>query len=283
MDQSKRPWFLKKMGHVALGVTDVDQSIDFYTRVCNLVMVERDGDGTAYLRSQFEHHALELHPSSKAQLNHIAYETHSDDLTEQLKEWLEEKGVTVTEAPLEPGRLGKSIRFQDPNGTWIEVYRALERLEGIFSSGPYKIDGLGHLTLLNKNIEKIEEFYRETACFRLSDRRADKGAWMRCNANHHAIAFLPSDHTNLHHHAYELKSWEEIKHACDWFARQGVPIASGPLRHGVGNNIAIYIKDPDGFFVEYYCEMEQIDDHEDHIREHVPFVDVWGQVKKGVR
>ncbi|QGS68202.1 hypothetical protein CV093_04980 [Oceanobacillus sp. 143] len=273
----------KENGSRFIGVTDMDRSIDFYTRVCNLVMVEQDADGTAYLRSQFEHHALELRPSSVARLDHIAYETHSDAQTEQLKLWLEKKGVEVTEAPPEPGRLGKAIRFQDPNGTWIEVYRSLERLEGIFSSGPFKINGLGHLTLLNKNIEEIEPFYREVACFRLSDRRADNGAWMRCNADHHAIAFLPAENTTLHHHAYELESWNEMKRACDWFARQGIPVASGPMRHGIGNNIAIYIKDPDGFFVEYYCEMEQIDDGEDHIREHKPFVDVWAQVKKGVR
>jgi len=32
---------------------------------------------------------------------------------------------------------------------------------------------------------------------------------------------------------------------------------------GPGNNIAVYCRDPDGFRIEFYCEMEQIDDDED--------------------
>ena len=81
----------------------------------------------------------------------------------------------------------------------------------------------------------------------------------------------------LHHHAYDVGDWEQIKYVLDWMFKQGVPVEAGPLRHGPGNNITVYVRDPDGVRVEYYCELEQFHDDEDHIREFFPRFNLWLQ------
>jgi catechol 2,3-dioxygenase-like lactoylglutathione lyase family enzyme len=261
------PGPLKRIGHVALGVPDVERALDFYVRGANLSLVERSGDG-AYLRCQAEHHSLELHRSSEARLDHLAFETFCDEETEALRRRLERQGVPVAAAPLEPGRLGTAFRFQDPTGTWIEVHRGMARLPNLVSPGPFTVHRLGHVTMLTPDLNRSERFYREVVGFRLSDRREGFGIWLRCNADHHVLAFLASDRAALDHHAYEIPDWNEIKRVCDWCFRQGFPLDAGPMRHGPGNNVNVYVKDTDGVKIEFYAEMEQIHDDEDHVRTH---------------
>ncbi len=262
------PGWLKGLGHVALGVRDVERALDFYVRDANLLLVDRGRDGTAYLRCQAEHCSLELHPSPESGLDHLGFETGSDEDTDAFRRRLEQHRVPVIDAPPEPGRLGRAFRFRDPLGIWVEVYRAMERLPNIVSPGPFTVNRLGHVTVLTPDLEEAERFYREVAGFRLSDKRRGHGAWLRCNPDHHTLAFLTADRTVIDHHAYEIPDWNELKKVCDWTYRQGFPLEAGPMRHGPGNNVNVYIKDPDGLKIEFYAEMEQITDNEDHLRNH---------------
>lgn len=262
------PGWLKRIGHVALGVQDVERALDFYVRGANLLLVERGDDGTAYLRCQAEHHSLELHPSPEAGLHHLAFETLSDDETEAFKRRLEQRRVPVAGAPPEPGRQGTAFRFQDPLGGWIEVYRSMARLPNIVSPGPFTVSRLGHITRLTPEIDRAERFYRDIVGLRLSDRRQGHGVWLRCDPDHHALAFLADDRSGIDHHAYEIPDWNELKRVCDWSFRQGFPLEAGPMRHGPGNNVNVYLRDPDGLKIEFYAEMEQIHDDEDHVRTH---------------
>ena len=41
--------------------------------------------------------------------------------------------------------------------------------------------------------------------------------------------------------------------------KQGIEIVRGIGKHGPGENVFLVFKDPDGNYVEYYCDMTQID------------------------
>jgi catechol 2,3-dioxygenase len=70
--------------------------------------------------------------------------------------------------------------------------------------------------------------------------------------------------------------WGQIKLVLDALCRRQVVPDVGPVRHGPGNNIAVYVRDPAGFRIEFYCEMEQIEDDEDHERTyHPPTMNLW--------
>ena len=87
---------------------------------------------------------------------------------------------------------------------------------------------------------------------------------MRYDTDHHSVAVIGSTTApGLHHLAYEVTDWGELKRACDHLHRHGVRLEAGPVRHGPGNNLAIYFRDIDGLRVELTCEMEQIL-HGDH-------------------
>lgn len=273
MDDALRPpRLIERLGHLAIGVADLARSVDFYTRACNLRLVENE-KGVAYLRSRYEHHCLVLRQSPTPGLQHLGFETLDDGATERLRSELLRRGVPVRESEREPARVGLSFEFQDPDGTWVEVYRTMQRLAGIVSQGPFDLVKLGHFNLGTPHVEAQTEFYHSIG-FRVSDRH-ERGTFLRCNADHHGLAFIRGGRPALRHHAYELSGWDQVKLLLDWMFHQGVAPTAGPHRHGPGNNIAVYVRDPDGFHIEFYCEMEQIDDDEDHAREYLRFWNLW--------
>jgi catechol-2,3-dioxygenase len=269
---SVAPRRIRQVGHVALTVRDLGRARDFYARAANLVPTLEE-PGRVMLRSQFEHHCLVLEQGRESTLAHLGFETLDDAATEELQAELRARGVPLREAPPEPGRLGLAFQFQDPDGNWVEVYRTMDRLAGIVSQGLFRMDRLGHLTLLSTDVASLGSFYRSIG-FRVSD-RSPRGWFLRCNADHHGLAMLAARRSGLHHHAYDVTDWSQIKLVLDWMFRQGIAPDAGPVRHGPGNNIAVYVRDPDGFRIEFYCEMEQIQDEEDHDREYVPTFNLW--------
>lgn len=271
---AKAPRRIRRPGHLALRVPDLGRALDFYTRVVRLAVSE-EADGAVYLRAQWEHHCLELRSGAEPGVDHLAWETDSDEETAALWTALAERGVPVREAMPEPGRRGLAFQFQDPLGMWNEVYRAMDRLGVLVPAGPAPVLRLGHFTRMTPDPDGAMAFFR-TAGFRVSDWVPDTQAFLRCRPEHHNLGFLKFDRVTLHHHAYDVGDWNAIKAVLDWCAAQTVRVEVGPVRHAAGNNIAVYIRDPFGVRVEFFCEMEAIDDDEDHDTRRQPVVfDLW--------
>lgn len=53
-------------------------------------------------------------------------------------------------------------------------------------------------------------------------------SWLRCNADHHTLAFVKGDRAWLDHCAYELREWNDFKIWGDALARHGSPLDWGP-------------------------------------------------------
>ncbi len=273
---ARPPRRIRRPGHLALDVPDVPRALDFYTRVINLTRVEEVG-GVVYLRGQYEHHCLELHPAGSAAHRHFGWETDSDEATAGLEAMLRQMGIPVREAPPEPGRLGRAFQFQDHLGLWHEVYRAMGRLGVLVPQGPIPPLRLGHFTRSTPDVDAALAFFRSIG-FRVSDWLPGNQAFLRCGPEHHGLAFLKFERALFHHHAYDAGDWNGIKFVLDWLAKQDWPVEVGPVRHAAGNNIAVYIRDPNGFRVEFYCELEHIEDDEDHDTRRQPLrFDLWQQ------
>jgi len=271
----KPPRRLKQPGYVAIEVPDLERAAQWYRGVANLFVTRWDGD-RVYLRVGSEHHSILLIKGEEAKVRYVAYETHDDGVSEELREALRRHGVIVEEAEPVPGCLGLAFRFQDPEGNWCKVYRAQERRAPRVSPGAFPILKLGHFTYRCRDVRKQAEFYRGVVGARISDYFPGRACFLRIGTDHHGIAFQQTGASFLHHAAFDVGSWENIKLVLDWHARQEWAIDDGPVRHGPGNNIAVYVADPFGFRVEYYAEMEQITDDEDHIRtDYIPFRNLW--------
>jgi catechol-2,3-dioxygenase len=120
---------IKELNHAVLYVSDLDRSVDFYTRVLGFVVVTKEGGFAAFLRAggSSNHHDLGLFAVGKEAprpqrgevgLYHLAWEI---DTIEALAEM----GSTLAEANTLVGMsdhgVSKSLYGQDPDGIEFEV------------------------------------------------------------------------------------------------------------------------------------------------------------------
>jgi catechol 2,3-dioxygenase-like lactoylglutathione lyase family enzyme len=133
---------------------------------------------------------------------------------------------------------------------------------------------LGHVGIAVRDMDRMVEFYRTALGMQVSDRMAYpdggplvEGVWLRCNTDHHALAlFRPRAAASdgdapgpygLHHVAFELGSFEELRRAARHVAEH-----HGPLRAvrqgGPGCQLRIYFPDPEGNLVELYWALDQV-------------------------
>jgi catechol 2,3-dioxygenase len=124
---------------------------------------------------------------------------------------------------------------------------------------------LQHLTLATKDVTAIEEFYASGLGFGVSDRVVDEHgkvmtSFMRGNHEHHNLACFYQDRQGVDHHSYEAGEWDRIRDWADRFAGRDIELMWGPGRHGPGNNLFIFIVDPDDNWIEVSAELEVVHD-----------------------
>jgi catechol-2,3-dioxygenase len=162
-----------------------------------------------------------------------------------------------------PGPFFKQGAFavRDPDGNMIVFGLSADReppRPGL--RGPIQ-----HLSLATFDVEALEDFYHRRLGFAVSDRvRRDSGeittSFVRSNHEHHTVAFFKSSRQGIDHHSYEAGEWNAIRDWADRFADLHLPLVWGPGRHGPGNNLFIFIEDPDGNRIEISAELEVVHD-----------------------
>ena len=189
----------------------------------------------------------------------------------------ERSGVAILPSP-SPLFDGEAFAVRDPDGN-LAVF-------GLGGPEPARkgLRGpLQHLTLATRDPDAIEEFYVGKLGFMVSDRvRSDEGMvntlFTRSNHEHHSLACFRQDRIGVDHHSYEAGDWAVIKDWCDRMGDLGIPIMWGPGRHGPGNNIFIFIEDPDKNWIEISAELEVIHDRPVKEWRHEPrTLNSWGR------
>lgn len=122
-----------------------------------------------------------------------------------------------------------------------------------------------HLTFATFDVEAFQEFFHGKLGFALSDRVVHPDGrlatcFVRSNHEHHTLACFKSNRQGVDHHSYEAGDWTVIRDWCDRFAAKGIPLMWGPGRHGPGNNLFIFIEDPDRNWIEISAELEVVHD-----------------------
>jgi catechol-2,3-dioxygenase len=123
---------------------------------------------------------------------------------------------------------------------------------------------LGHVNFLTARIHEQKRFYIDTLGMRLTDWLGDGGVWLNINSDHHVMALVDKGYPHLHHFAFDVVDIGQMRVALDHLGRHGRWLGWGPTRHGVGGNIASYVRIvEESCFVELYCDMEQLrSDHQ---------------------
>ena len=244
---------------VDLGVPDVAAHARFYTDVWRLSDVA-ERNGSVYLRgSGAYHHILALHPRNEPKLLCINIAARNRADVDALYARTKEAGAAQIDPPAdirEPGG-GYGFTFMDPEGRVARVIAEDSRHDNaaVQPDQPTKIT---HVVLNTPRQGEAAAFWVKALGFKVSDRSLL--TFIRCNSDHHNIAFHPGESSSLHHIAFEMPDIDSVMRGAGRMRDAGRPIEWGLGRHGPGNNVFAYFVGPDDFVIEYTAEIQQVDD-----------------------
>jgi catechol 2,3-dioxygenase-like lactoylglutathione lyase family enzyme len=175
---------------------------------------------------------------------------------------------------------GPSLRLRDPDGYNVELIGGIAQVSPNYGPRAVQPRKLGHVTLLVGDCKRSAEFYNEVLGFLVSDWVDDIFLWMRCNPDHHGLAFARADSIRMHHFAFELVDFSYLARQAEHLMQNGYALLYGPGRHGPGQNQFEYFRDPEKNLVEFMCDIQQIWDDGTHIprvwSSKEPWVNLWG-------
>jgi catechol 2,3-dioxygenase-like lactoylglutathione lyase family enzyme len=119
--------------HVALNVTDVQKSKEFYTEILGMRMVWEPDPANAYLSSGSDNLALHERPSGEKletlqSLDHVGFTVESAEEVRAWADYLERKGVTVAKPPRNHRDGSFSLYLRDPDGNLVQILYLPEAL-----------------------------------------------------------------------------------------------------------------------------------------------------------
>jgi len=194
-----------------------------------------------------------------------------------LKAYAQAAGVVILPSP-SPYFGEEAFAVQDPDGHTICFGVAEPQKSWAGLRAPTQ-----HLTFASLDVEAFRDFYHGKLGFAVSDVVVHQDGslatcFTRSNHEHHTIACFKSDRVGVDHHSYEAAEWDTIRDWCDHFAAHGVQLMWGPGRHGPGNNLFVFIEDPDRNWIEVSAELEVIHDRQVQSWPHEPqTLNKWGR------
>jgi catechol 2,3-dioxygenase len=249
---------IDSIGHLAIRVRDIDAAVREATEIMGMREAQRDGD-CVYLRVGAEHHSLQYIAAGEDGLDHLGLQAAGPAGLAEVRSRVAAEGLrVVSDGPLDAG-VADGFAFLGPDGVTYEVYVDMERGQPPYPPTGVRPMRLGHVTMHPANPPVVAAFLQRVLGFRVSDTVGSDGFFLRCSSEHHGIGLFRGRGT-LHHHAWEVQSLSEVGRLADLLGEQRRRPLWGPIRHGVGNNIAVYFLEPAGSVVEYYADMEHIYD-----------------------
>lgn len=275
---------VQALNSIALAVPDLEAAEDFYTDRWGLAPVNGEGDSRRrYLRTlSSAHHRLSLEQApvgaTRGELVHLSFDVPTRASLDEAVEGAVAAGGQVEREPGEatgPGHEA-SAALRDPDGNVVRLLYGATVTEESHRARIVAPRKLGHVVLNTPRRAGMERFYASLG-LRVSDRTAIGMSFLRCNRDHHSLAVVDSERTGVQHVAFDVVEMDSVMTAMGALTREGTPCVWGPGRHGPGNNIFTYYTDPAGVFIEYYAELEQVEEELDGPLE----AKFWGPEWKG--
>ncbi|MCD9878950.1 VOC family protein [Streptomyces guryensis] len=253
--------FRSAMSHISLKAPDPESAAAFYEDFLGMVREAPDTPSTiGAIRLGFGrgHHVVEI-VQGEVGLDHFAFEIGDESEMLALKSRLQANGVDFLPCHAERAA-SDSFAIADPDGNRVEFHGLIDRSGE--KSDRLCPDRIQHLALATPDASRLTRFYTEVLGFRISDKMGEgAGFWIRSSQEHHSLAIFQREHgKGLDHYSFDIAGWEDFKVWCDHFSRKGVPVAWGPGRHGIGDNLFIMFHDAVGYLIEFSAEMELFGD-----------------------
>lgn len=260
--------------HIQLLTPEPDRLADFYARALQMDRagatgtVSCDGEGRLVLFGQ----------GAPKRLGFAAFAVRDAESLAAIRASAERNGVPIEAFP--SPFLAEAVAVRDPDGNVIAF--GLATPHGCLNDPARLVGRLQHLTFATRDLAAFEAFYAGKLGFFVSDRVRDAGGrvttcFTTSNHEHHTIAAFLSPEAGIDHHSYEAGEWGLIRDWCDHLASQKIALIWGPGRHGPGNNLFVFIEDPDGNWIEISAELEVLDNRPTKEWPHEPrTLNLWG-------
>jgi catechol-2,3-dioxygenase len=235
--------------------------VDYFTGIVGLSLAARDKH-RAILATKSGMEAIVLERGDEVEATRLSFQIAPGSDLGEVASRLKKAGLKgERRTDITPG-IGEALAFKDPKGTTLEIFSDFDFApEDTTFTGVMPLK-FGHIAYQCPDVQGLVKFYCDMLGFRVSDWRSDYFAFLRCSRDHHTVNFLRDAKSTIHHIAFEVRDWSDIKRACDMLARRKIALTWGPIRHIIGHNIAIYHKNPDGVTIEFFCDLDQMHDEE---------------------
>ncbi len=273
---------IRDIRHVGLLSPAIEAHARFYPEAWGLQSAGEDRQVRYFRGVSVEHHILSLHPAQRRGLHHLAFSVDGREAVDAAAIELEREGIPLVARPAgldEPGG-GYGLRFLDPENRCIELSAGVAEHP---NGGSGENDGprrLCHVGLNTPQFEQTVAFYTDVLGFRVSDWIEDQLVFLRCGRRHHVIVFTRADHASVNHVAYAMADVNDLMKGVARLRARGQEPEWGPGRHGPGNNIFCYYRDPGGYVNEFSSDLAYIEDeatHEPAVWRRAPeTMDYWG-------
>lgn len=251
MDKSNGPvgdvsaWSaVERLGFVALAVSDLDAAVDYFETIGGLRQTERRKD-EVFLSGGTEHHWIRLVRSPKRGLVRIGYQLAEAVELDPLKAQIGASGGKVLAGgTLADDRVDGTLRFRDPDGIEIELYREQLILPLPVTPGRFKVSAPLHAVCLVSDPKATAAFYSKTLGLRVSDWIERTAVFMRCkNGFHHSFGAFESESRAgaLDHLCVLVPKVDDVILARNFAAAAGIKRRQDLVRHAASGSISTYI------------------------------------------
>jgi catechol 2,3-dioxygenase len=262
---------LLRVEHAQLRAPDPDALAAWYTDVLGLAERERD-DGIIYLGCGGEdrHHLSITHGDPG--LDHVALLVDGEEQLAFIDAHFARHGVDhVRRSDPCPG-VHAAVRTTLPTGHALDVV-VRDRRQGYLvatewdSAAAIAPSELNHVSFSTPDPGRLYRHLAEVLGMRTSDIVCGPdgdllAAFLHTGENHHDLALLPGPRDAMHHLAFSIGDVGELVTFADRLTRHGSRPEMAIGRHGPGNNIYLYVRDPAGHRVELSTQLARVTDRD---------------------
>lgn len=247
-----------RLHHIGLGAPDPDALAAFYGKAMGLEL-SHTPEG---LLGKTGGRALYFVPGPRKTLAFAGFAVDAPEQLDALAHRL--RRTSVGHSVLAAGTTlfaPGALSLADPDGNKLLFGLVREGVDDQTVAGlPARLQ---HCVVASRDAARLSRFYQQSLGFVLSDNVVDeagdlRAAFLRCGREHHSFAVFQASQDRFDHHCYEAGAWDLIRDWADHFAAIGTPVVWGPGRHGPGNNLFLFVHDPDGNWLEISAELELV-------------------------
>ena len=278
---------VRSLGYIGIESMKLDEWRTYCTDFLGLMDMSAGADELRF-RMDDQGWRIGIQPGEKEDLIFAGFDARDEDTLSAICGQLASVGYeSVNNEELAAQRGVASLyTVADPDGLQVELYCGATEIAEVPFASPAGVSGfvtgdqgLGHIVLYTKDVEKKYEFYTDGLGFRLSDTILMFGqlklTFLHCNPRHHtlALAAAPLD-KHLNHFMVQAGSLNDVGFADDRALAMDVPVSTSLGCHTNDRMVSFYTRTPSGFDVEFGYGARTVDENWSVAHHNSP--SIWG-------